>query len=91
MLANERHTRFVVLPHITHRFVSVDDLRVFYRDTGPDDATPLPLRGFPSGSHLFRRLFDALGSRFRLIAPDYPGFGHSDRPVGPLLDRFSAR
>jgi len=34
----------VVLPHITHRFVSVNGLRVFDRDTGPDDATPLLLR-----------------------------------------------
>jgi pimeloyl-ACP methyl ester carboxylesterase len=40
----------------------------------------LLLHGFPSGSHQFRRLIDALGSQYRLIAPDYPGFGHSDAP-----------
>ena len=40
----------------------------------------LLLHGFPSASHQFRRLIDALGGRYRLIAPDYPGFGHSDAP-----------
>ena len=69
------------VPHIRHRFVQVGDVRVFYRETGPADApTLLLLHGFPSASHQFRRLFDALGTRFRLIAPDYPGFGHSDSP-----------
>src|SRR5690606_19634736 len=38
--------------------------------------------GFPSASHQFRRLIDAIGSRFRLIAPDYPGFGHTRVPDG---------
>ena len=40
----------------------------------------LLLHGFPSASHQFRRLIDFLGGRYRLIAPDYPGFGHSDAP-----------
>ncbi|MFC8452836.1 alpha/beta fold hydrolase [Kitasatospora sp. NPDC057223] len=70
-----------VVPQIEHRFVQVGALRVFYRETGPADAPALLLlHGFPSASHQFRRLFDALGTRFRLIAPDYPGFGHSDSP-----------
>lgn len=64
-----------------HRFVDVDGVRVFYREAGPPDApTMLLLHGFPSASHQFRRLIDALGDRYRLIAPDYPGFGHSDAP-----------
>jgi pimeloyl-ACP methyl ester carboxylesterase len=54
---------------------------LFYREAGPPDMTPLLLlHGFPSASHQFRRLFDALGTQFRVIAPDYPGFGHSDAP-----------
>ncbi len=54
---------------------------MFYRDAGPPDMTPLLLlHGFPSASHQFRRLFDALGTQFRVIAPDYPGFGYSDAP-----------
>jgi pimeloyl-ACP methyl ester carboxylesterase len=42
----------------------------------------LLLHGFPSGSHQFRRLMDALGDRFRLVAPDYPGFGFTEAPDG---------
>ncbi len=72
----------LTIPHIHHRHVDVDGLRVFYRETGPADAPVLLLlHGFPSASHQFRRLFDALGTRYRLIAPDYPGFGHSDSPA----------
>lgn len=70
------------IPHIEHRFVEIDGLRLFYRETGPKDALPLLLlHGFPSASHQYRRLMDALGTRYHLIAPDYPGFGHSDAPT----------
>lgn len=64
-----------------HRNVDVDGVRVFYRQAGPADApTLLLLHGFPSASHQFRRLIDALGARYRLVAPDYPGFGQSEAP-----------
>jgi putative NADH-flavin reductase/pimeloyl-ACP methyl ester carboxylesterase len=68
---------------VLHRYADVDGVRIFYRETEAPAGAPtlLLLHGFPSGSHQFRRLFDALGGRFRLIAPDYPGFGHSDAPV----------
>ncbi|MEV0247147.1 alpha/beta fold hydrolase [Nocardia sp. NPDC050712] len=73
----------VSVPHIRHRFVEVDGVRVFYRETGPATApTLLLLHGFPSASHQFRRLMDALGGRYRIIAPDYPGFGHTEAPAG---------
>ena len=69
------------VPRVAHRFVEVDGVRVFYREAGPPGApTMLLLHGFPSASHQFRRLIDALGGQYRLIAPDYPGFGHSDAP-----------
>jgi pimeloyl-ACP methyl ester carboxylesterase len=69
------------VPRVAHRFVEVDGIRIFYREAGPLDApTMLLLHGFPSASHQYRRLIDTLGSRYRLIAPDYPGFGHSDAP-----------
>ncbi|MET7302540.1 alpha/beta hydrolase [Embleya sp. NPDC005575] len=74
-------------PDVAHRYVDVGDTRVFYREAGPADAPVLLLlHGFPSASHQFRRLIDALGTRYRLIAPDYPGFGHSDDP-----DRTASR
>jgi pimeloyl-ACP methyl ester carboxylesterase len=71
------------LAQVAHRFAQVGDVRVFYREAGPADAPVLLLlHGFPSASHQFRRLIDALGTRFRLIAPDYPGFGHTSVPDG---------
>ena len=68
---------------VVHRHVDVDDVRVFYRASVPDrdDApTLLLLHGFPTASYQFRRLIDVLGDRYRLIAPDYPGFGYTESP-----------
>ncbi|WTW96193.1 alpha/beta hydrolase [Streptomycetaceae bacterium NBC_01309] len=71
----------LVLPQVRHRHIDVDGLRVFYREAGPADApTLLLLHGFPSSSRQFARLIDALGTDYHLVAPDYPGFGHSDAP-----------
>jgi pimeloyl-ACP methyl ester carboxylesterase len=78
-------TTAFALPRTVHRHLDVDEVRVFYRDSAPDrpDAPVLLLlHGFPSASHQFRRLIDALGARYRLIAPDYPGFGHTEVPDG---------
>lgn len=64
-----------------YRKVSVDGLNVFYREAGPVDAPVLLLlHGFPTASHMFRNLIPALSDRFRLVAPDLPGFGQSDMP-----------
>ncbi|MGW4894383.1 alpha/beta fold hydrolase [Kitasatospora sp. NPDC004240] len=69
------------IPHVEHRFVEVAGVRVFYREAGPKDApTLLLLHGFPSSSAQYRRLIDALGGRFHLVAPDYPGFGYTEAP-----------
>ncbi|MFL6111735.1 MAG: alpha/beta fold hydrolase [Catenulispora sp.] len=74
------------LPAIHHRTVETAGVRVFYRETGPanpdgtDSPTVLLLHGFPSSSHQYRRLMDALGGDHRLIAPDYPGFGRTVAP-----------
>ncbi|WP_433143063.1 alpha/beta fold hydrolase [Actinomadura nitritigenes] len=68
-----------------HRYLDVDGVRVFYRESVPERAGApvlLLLHGFPSASHQFRRLIDVLGARYRLIAPDYPGFGHTRVPDG---------
>ena len=59
----------------------VDGLSIFYREAGPKDApTLLLLHGFPSSSRMFEPLFARLSGRYHLVAPDYPGFGHSDWP-----------
>jgi pimeloyl-ACP methyl ester carboxylesterase len=66
---------------VYYRSVKVDGLSIFYREAGPQDApTLLLLHGLPSSSRMFEPLFARLGDRYHLIAPDYPGFGHSDWP-----------
>lgn len=76
----------LAFPRIAHRYLDVDGVSIFYRESipveaGPDAPVLLLLHGFPSASHQFRRLIDAIGNRYRVIAPDYPGFGHSEVPL----------
>src|SRR4029077_11190974 len=83
------------------RKVDVDGFNIFCREAGPRDAPALLLlHGFPSASHMFRDLIPQLADRFRVIAPDLPGFGQSDMPdrsqftytfdnVARVIDRFT--
>ncbi len=69
-----------------HKTLEIDGLDIFYREAGPKDAPAvLLLHGFPTSSHMFRNLIPALSDRFRLVAPDYPGFGSSSMPS---MDEF---
>jgi pimeloyl-ACP methyl ester carboxylesterase len=66
---------------IHHRNSVVDGHKLFYREAGPAKAPVLLLlHGFPSSSHQFRNLIPLLADRYRVIAPDLPGFGFSDAP-----------
>src|SRR5512141_2827929 len=66
---------------LTYRTIEVDGVRLFYREAGPPDApTILLLHGFPSSSRMYDTLMPLLADRYRCVAPDYPGFGHSDAP-----------
>ncbi len=70
-----------------YRTVVVDDTKIFYREEGsPDAPTLLLLHGFPSSGHMFRDLIPRLAGRFRLVAPDFPGFGQSDMPDRKAYD-----
>jgi len=72
---------------IFYRTARVDGLSIFYRETGPKDAPALLLlHGFPSSSRMFESLFPRLSDHFHLVAPDYPGFGHSDWPDPKRFD-----
>jgi pimeloyl-ACP methyl ester carboxylesterase len=65
----------------TYHRASVDGVGVFYREAGPKDAPAIVLlHGFPSSSREFDMLIPLLATHYRLIAPDFPGFGHSDAP-----------
>lgn len=64
-----------------YRSTQIDGVSIFYREAGAKDApTLLLLHGLPSSSRMFEPLFARLSERFHLVAPDYPGFGHSDWP-----------
>jgi pimeloyl-ACP methyl ester carboxylesterase len=66
---------------VLHKTVKVGDLDIFYREAGPKDAPAiLLLHGFPTSSQMFRNLIPALADQYRVVAPDYPGYGHSSMP-----------
>lgn len=68
-------------PRVRHTSVNVNGLDVFYREAGPTDAPAvLLLHGFPTSSQMFRNLIPKLADTYRVIAPDYPGYGHSSMP-----------
>ena len=86
---------------VAYKTVAVDGLEIFYREAGPKDApSVLLLHGFPTSSQMFRDLIPALAEKYHVIAPDYPGFGHSEMPsrdkfnytfdnLAKVVDRFT--
>ena len=66
---------------ISYKHAVVDGNRIFYREAGPRTSPAiLLLHGFPTSSHMFRNLIPTLADRYRVVAPDLPGFGFSDAP-----------
>ena len=88
---------------ILSKSVNVDGLDIFYRETGPKNGlVVLLLHGFPTSSHMFRDLIPQLEGKYRVIAPDYPGFGNSAAPsltqfpytfaaIADLIDAFAEK
>jgi pimeloyl-ACP methyl ester carboxylesterase len=79
---------------VSYRTVKIDGLSIFYREVGRKDAPALLLlHGLPSSSRMFEPLFARLSGHYHLIAPDYPGFGHSDWPAAKdfayTFDRYA--
>jgi pimeloyl-ACP methyl ester carboxylesterase len=64
-----------------HR-IDADGVNIFYREAGPHDApVVLLLHGFPASSFQYRELIPRLADRYRVIAPDLPGFGFTHIPA----------
>ncbi len=87
---------------VSYGSLAVDGLSIAYREAGrPGNPKLVLLHGFPSSSHQYRNLVPALADRFHVLAPDYPGFGLSDRPdpavwpytfdhISEVIERFLA-
>jgi pimeloyl-ACP methyl ester carboxylesterase len=70
------------IPQISIGFVEADGIKVFYREAGAKDAPViLLLHGFPASSFQYRELMPLLADRYRVIAPDLPGFGFTEVPA----------
>src|SRR6267154_1518361 len=70
--------------HAEHSwFTTIDGVRIHYQEAGDQDAPPLILiHGFISSNLVWNEVFLPLaGAGFRVIAPDLPGYGYSDKPV----------
>ena len=68
---------------VRHCRTQVEGCEIFYREAGPADAPVVLLpHGYPCSSYEFRDLMPALADRWRLLAPDFPGFGYSETPAG---------
>ena len=66
---------------VHHRRIMIGTVDTFYREAGPEEAPVLLLpHGYPCSSYEFRNLMPRLADRWRLVAPDYPGAGHSATP-----------
>ncbi|ABF42743.1 Alpha/beta hydrolase [Candidatus Koribacter versatilis Ellin345] len=66
---------------VRYQTARIKNLDIFYREAGSKDAPVLLLlHGFPTSSNMFRNLIPRLAGTFRLIAPDYPGYGLSSMP-----------
>lgn len=80
------------MPRVHYRKQPVGPVEVFYREAGPTDAPVLLLlHGFPTASHMFRDLIPLLADRYRVVAPDLPGFGQTKAPArGDFTYSFDA-
>jgi len=80
-MTQSTHIEQTHIPQTSVRRVEADGLSIFYREAGPADApVVLLLHGFPTSSFQYRELIPRLADKYRVIAPDLPGFGFTDVP-----------
>lgn len=77
--------RFAGLPDFPFEphYAEIDGLRVHYVEEGPSSGEPvLMLHGEPTWSFLYRKVIPVVAEvGYRVIAPDFVGFGRSDKPA----------
>src|ERR1700689_3133305 len=79
--AASTQTEQFAIPSTSIHKVNADGVQVFYRAAGdPGAPVVLLLHGFPTSSFMFRELIPRLADRYRVIAPDLPGFGFTEVP-----------
>ena len=83
--------RFSSIPDypFTPHYLEIEGYRVHYIDEGPlkADKTVVCLHGEPTWSFLYRKLVQPLtDAGHRVIAPDFVGFGKSDKPSDEVSD-----
>ena len=72
---------------VYHRTTDIENVSLFYREAGPADApVVLLLHGFGASSYMFRELIPVLAQRYRVLAPDLPGFGQTTVKPGHAFD-----
>lgn len=75
-------TKGIDINQVQYKTLTIEGQEIFYREAGSaDKPTILLLHGYPTSSFMFRNLMIALGDKYHLIAPDYPGFGNSSMPL----------
>lgn len=80
--ANPASRPDVDLDGFEHRFETVDGVRLHYVSGGnPDGDVLVLLAGFPESWFAWRKVMVRLAATYRIIAPDLPGQGDSDRPA----------
>ena len=102
MLGGEGNSeRKPIMHKVRFKKADVGGFNIFYREAGTGEAPALLLlHGFPSAGHMFRNLIPQLSDRFRIVAPDLPGFGQSDMPertkfrysfenIASVIERFT--
>src|SRR5277367_2538374 len=81
MISNATAEVRAAIPLTSIRRIQADGVNVFYREAGePDAPVVLLLHGFPASSFQYRELIPRLAGRYRVIAPDLPGFGFTVVP-----------
>ena len=87
---DERFRDLPGYPFAPRYFEGADSLRMHYLDEGPRDApVALCLHGQPTWSYLYRKMIPAfLAAQMRVVAPDFFGFGRSDKPEDEAVYSF---